>query len=41
MYNIPKKKIFKVGEVLMNTMFIAFSLIFILLFVSNLTGYLK
>jgi hypothetical protein len=41
MYNIPKKKIFKIGEVLMNTMFVSFSLIFILLFVSNLTGYLK
>ena len=40
MYNIPKKKIFKVGVVLMNTMFIAFSLIFVLLFISNLTGYL-
>ncbi len=41
MYQIPKKKILKIGEVLMNTMFIAFSLIFILLFVSNLTGYLN
>ena len=41
MYNIPKKKIFKIGEILMNTMFIAFSLIFILLFISNLTGYLN
>lgn len=40
MYQIPKKKIFKVGEVLMNTMFVAFSVIFILLFVTNLTGYL-
>ena len=39
MYNIPKKKMFKVGEVLMNTMFISFSLIFVLLFVSNVTGY--
>jgi hypothetical protein len=39
MYQIPKKKIFKVGEVLMNTMFVAFALLFILLFVSNLTGY--
>lgn len=41
MYNIPKKKIFKIGEILMNIMFIAFSLIFILLFVSNLTGYIS
>jgi hypothetical protein len=39
MYNIPKKKIFKIGETLMNIMFIAFSLIFILLFVSNLSTY--
>ena len=41
MYEIPKKRIFKIGEVLMNTMFVAFCLIFILLFVSNLTGYLE
>lgn len=41
MYNIPDKKIFKIGKVLMNTMFIAFAVIFILLFTSNLTGYLK
>jgi hypothetical protein len=40
MYEIPKKRIFKIGEVLMNNMFVAFSLIFILLFVSNLIGYL-
>ena len=40
MYEIPRKKIFKIGEVLMNTMFVAFCLIFILLFVSNLVGYL-
>jgi hypothetical protein len=39
MYEVPKKTIFRVGEVLMNSMFIAFSLIFVLLFVSNLTGY--
>ena len=40
MYEIPKKSIFKIGEVLMNTLFIAFSIIFILLFVTNLLGYL-
>ena len=40
MYEIPKKAIFKIGEVLMNTLFIGFSLIFILLFISNLLGYL-
>lgn len=39
MYNIPRKKIFRIGEVLMNIMFVAFSLIFIALFVSNLTTY--
>ncbi|WP_462250798.1 hypothetical protein [Ferruginibacter sp.] len=39
MYDIPKKRIFKIGEVLMNTMFVAFAVIFILLFVSNLMGY--
>jgi len=39
MYQIPKKRIFRLGEILMNTMFIAFSLIFITLFISNLTGY--
>lgn len=41
MYQIPKKPIFRVGEILMNIMFIAFALIFILLFVSNLLEYSK
>ncbi|MGC4100143.1 hypothetical protein [Ferruginibacter sp.] len=41
MYQIPPKKIFKIGTVLMNIMFVAFSLIFVVLFVSNLTGYLQ
>lgn len=41
MYNIPRKRIFKIGSVMMNIMFAAFSLIFILLFVTNLTGYLE
>ncbi len=41
MYEIPKNPIFKIGEVLMNTLFISFALIFIWLFISNLTGYLK
>jgi hypothetical protein len=40
MYEIPKKPIFKIGEVLMNILFISFSLIFILLFVTNLVGFL-
>lgn len=39
MYEIPKKTIFKVGEVLMNVMSIAFSVIFIALFISNLKGF--
>lgn len=41
MYEIPKKAIFKIGEVGMNTLFISFALIFPGLFVTNLTGYLK
>ena len=41
MYDIPKKLIFKIGEYFMNTLFITFSLIFILLFISNLMGYIK
>jgi len=41
MYQIPNKLIFKIGEVLMNTLFVTFSLIFIWLFVTNLAGYLK
>jgi hypothetical protein len=41
MYEIPKKAIFKIGEVLMNTLFISFSIIFILLFITNLSGYLS
>jgi hypothetical protein len=41
MYQIPKQLKFKVGEVLMNTLFISFSAIFIWLFVQNLVGYLN
>ena len=41
MYQIPKKVIFKIGEVMMNTLFITFSIVYILLFVINLSGYLK
>ena len=40
MYEIPKKMIFKVGEVLMNVLFVSFSFIFIWLFITNLIGYL-
>jgi hypothetical protein len=39
MYEIPNKLIFKIGEVLMNTLFISFAGIFILLFVMNLTSH--
>jgi len=41
MYEIPKKPMIKIGEVLINIMFVSFSLIFILLFIYNLTGYLR
>jgi len=41
MYQIPNKLIFKVGEVLMNTLFVTFAVIFIWLFVTNLNGYLS
>ncbi|TWI83734.1 hypothetical protein IQ13_1848 [Lacibacter cauensis] len=36
MYQIPKKLIFKIGEIGMNALFITFALVFILLFVYNL-----
>ena len=41
MYEIPKKLIFKVGEVLMNTLFVTFAVIFIWMFISNLTIYFR
>jgi len=41
MYEIPTKAIFKIGEILMNTLFISFSLIFIWLFVFDLSGYIR
>lgn len=41
MYQIPKKFIFKMGEVGMNVLFISFATIFSLLLVYNLSGYLK
>ena len=40
MYEIPKRPIFKIGEVLMNTMFVSFCVIFIALFITNLSGYI-
>jgi len=41
MYEIPQKTIFKIGEILMNTLFISFPLIFCGLFTYNLIGYIK
>ncbi len=41
MYEIPKKLIFKAGEVLMNTLFVTFAVIFIWMFITNLVIYLN
>jgi hypothetical protein len=41
MYQIPQKRIFKIGEIGMNILFILFAVVFIWLFVINLAGYLK
>ena len=41
MYEIPKKAIFKIGEVLMNTLFISFAVIFISLFVTNIINHFQ
>lgn len=41
MYEIPNKIIFKVGEVLMNTLFISFAVIFLLLFAMNIINHFK
>ena len=35
MYNIPRKPLFRIGEVGMNTLFILFAVVFILLFIGN------
>jgi hypothetical protein len=40
MYEIPNKLIFKIGEVLMNTLFITFAVVFIWLLITNLLQYL-
>jgi hypothetical protein len=40
MYDIPKNRIYKIGEVLMNTMFVSFALIFISMFILNLINYI-
>ena len=39
MYQIPSKLIFKIGEIVMNILFILFAATFILLFFSNLIKY--
>lgn len=41
MYEIPNKPILKIGEVLMNGLFIFFAVIFMLLFITNLSAYCK
>lgn len=41
MYEIPNKLIFKVGEVLMNLLFITFSIVFLLLFATNIIHYVN
>ena len=40
MYQIPDKTIIKIGEILMNSLFILFSLTFIWLFIYNFSGYI-
>lgn len=39
MYKIPKKAIFKTGEVLMNILFMLFAVVFLLLFATNIIHY--
>ena len=41
MYNIPKKRIFKIGSYLMNTLFVTFALVFIWLFLNNILGFIE
>ena len=41
MYEIPNKSILKIGEVLMNTLFITFAVVFLLLFVNNIIHYVS
>ncbi|HEX4958051.1 MAG TPA: hypothetical protein VFV46_07730 [Lacibacter sp.] len=41
MYNIPKKPIFKIGEVGMNTLFVTFTLVFVWMFFVNINQTLK
>ncbi len=41
MYQIPNKIYIKIGEVLMNGLFILFAVVYIWLFITNLTGFLE
>ncbi len=41
MYNIPKKLIFKMGEVGMNSLFVTFAVVFVWMFVNNMTQLIK
>ena len=41
MYQIPNKWFIKVGEVLMNSLFILFALVYIWLFIGNFSGFLN
>lgn len=41
MYDIPKKLHFKIGSYFMNMLFTLFAVVYTLLFIYNLTGYLK
>ncbi|WP_396210936.1 hypothetical protein [Flavobacterium sp.] len=41
MYSIPKRTLFKVGSYFMNTLFVLFAVVNMLLFIHNLIGYYK
>ena len=41
MYDIPKRKLFKVGSYFMNTLFVLFAVVNTSLFINNLIGYYK
>lgn len=41
MYQIPNKLIFRIGEIGMNTLFVLFAVVYILLFISNMTGFIR
>lgn len=41
MYDIPKRKLFKVGSYFMNSLFVFFAIVNTILFIQNLIGYYK